>query len=41
MNQLPVFFQQIMGIIKPWYIKEINQEGMEIEINKNRFCAVS
>jgi len=21
-----------MGIIKPWYIKEINQEGMEIEI---------
>jgi len=32
MNQLPMFFEQIMGIVKPWYIKEIKQEGMEIHI---------
>jgi hypothetical protein len=32
MNQLPMFFEQIMGIIKPWYIKEIKQEGMDIHI---------
>jgi len=32
MKQLPGFFEQIMGIIKPWYIKEIKQEGMDIQI---------
>jgi transposase len=32
MNQIPMFFEQIMGIIKPWYIKEIKQEGMDIHI---------
>jgi len=32
MNKLPVFFEQLMGIIKPWYIKEINVEGMEVDI---------
>ncbi len=32
MNQLPMFFEQIMGINKPWYIKGIEQEGNEIHI---------
>lgn len=31
--KLPVFFEQIMGIREPWYIKEINVEGMEVSIN--------
>ena len=30
--KLPVFFEQIMGIREPWYIKEINVEGMEVNI---------
>jgi len=32
MTQLQVFFEQLMGIIKPWYIKDINSEGMEVNI---------
>jgi len=32
MNKLPVFFEQIMGIREPWYIKEISVEGIEVNI---------
>jgi hypothetical protein len=37
LKQLPKFFEQILGIEEPWYIKEIKQEETtgEIEIFTN------